>query len=214
MASQPADRHPLLVRLTHWLHVPLLTGMVWSGLLIYWANDEYRLGWGSWTLIKFFPKGFYTALDLPFRLAEGLAWHFVLMWVFILNGALFVLYSLLTGRWRELVPDRHSWAEVPAVVLHDLGLRRQVPPERGRYNAAQRVAYAGIILTGLGMVVTGWAIYKPAQLSWLVAVCGGYAAARLIHFVLMLGYVFFVVVHVVQVIRAGWVNFRGMVAGR
>lgn len=210
----PPDKHPLLVRWTHWLHVPLLAGMVWSGLLIYWANDEYRIGWGRTTILKFFPKGFYAAFNIPFRLAEGLAWHFVLMWFFILNGALFVLYSLLSGHWRELAPDRRTWRELFPTLLHEVGLRRTGPPLRGPYNAAQRVAYAGIIGAGLGMVLTGWAIYKPEQLGWLSWLLGSYATARLLHFLLMLAYVFFVLVHVAQVIRAGWTTFRGMVAGK
>ena len=37
--------------------------MVWSGLLIYWANDVYRIGWGGFTLFHFFPDWFYRALN-------------------------------------------------------------------------------------------------------------------------------------------------------
>lgn len=60
--------------------------MIWSGLLIYWANSIYTLTIFGYELFKFFPKGFYEYLDVPFRLAEGLQLHFFLMWLFIVNG--------------------------------------------------------------------------------------------------------------------------------
>jgi thiosulfate reductase cytochrome b subunit len=37
--------------------------------------------------------------------------------------------------------------------------------------------------------------------------------ARWLHFWLTMGYVVFFVIHVVQVVLAGWNNFRAMVAG-
>ena len=66
---------------------------------------------------------------------------------------------------------------------------------------------------GAGSLVTGLAIYKPTQLAWLTGLLGGYAWARAEHFALTIGYVLFFVVHIAQVIRAGWNNFRAMVTG-
>jgi thiosulfate reductase cytochrome b subunit len=66
---------------------------------------------------------------------------------------------------------------------------------------------------GLGSLLTGLAIYKPTQFAWLTTLLGGYTFARMLHFALTIGYVLFFVVHVAQVLRAGWNNFRGMVAG-
>jgi thiosulfate reductase cytochrome b subunit len=206
------EKHPLAIRWFHWINFPVLSLMIWSGLWIYWANDVYRLGWGDTTVLKFFPKSFYEAFDIPFKLAKGMAWHFVLMWVFFLNGLLYVLYTAFSGEWRYLLPRRHSWREAGQVVLHDLGLRKAAPPA-GKYNGAQQIAYSAVIVMGLGSLLTGLAIYKPTQLAWLTTLLGGYEAARLIHFVLTIGYVLFFVVHVAQVLRAGWNNFRSMVAG-
>jgi thiosulfate reductase cytochrome b subunit len=70
-----------------------------------------------------------------------------------------------------------------------------------------------VVLMGAGSVVTGLAIYKPAQLSGLTALLGGYEFARFLHFWLMIGYVLFFIIHIAQVIRAGWNNFRSMVSG-
>ena len=62
-------------------------------------------------------------------------------------------------------------------------------------------------------MLTGLAIYKPVQVAWLTALLGGYPMARLEHFALAVGYVLFFVIHITQVVRAGWNNFRAMVIG-
>lgn len=204
--------HPWAVRWMHWVNIPLLAVMVWSGLLIYWANDVYRIGWGDWTLFHFFPDGFYEALDLDFHLARGMAFHFLFGWLFTLNGIAYVLYTAISGEWRHLVPGRRDWRDAFGVVLHDLHVKKTAPPQ-GRYNAAQKITYTGVLAMGLGSVLTGLAIYKPTQLAWLAALFGGYAFSRTIHFVLTLLYVAFFVVHIAQVARAGWANFKGMVTG-
>jgi thiosulfate reductase cytochrome b subunit len=120
---------------------------------------------------------------------------------------------VISGEWRFLVP--RSWSafrDAWHVALHDLHLRRDLPPQ-DKYNAAQQITYTAIILMGAGSALSGLAIYKPAQLSWLATLFGGYQGARFVHFVLAASFVLFFVVHVIQVALAGWNNFRGMVIG-
>jgi thiosulfate reductase cytochrome b subunit len=186
--------------------------MIWSGLLIYWANDVYKIGFGDRTILKFFPQSVYQALNIGFRLAEGMAYHFFFMWLFFLNGLIYVLYTIFSGEWRYLVPNRRSFKEAWQVLLHDLRLRKTKPPQ-GKYNGAQRIAYSAIIIMGIGSLLTGLAIYKPVQLEWLCAIFGGYKMARIIHFALTIGYVLFFIIHIIQVILAGWNNFRAMITG-
>ncbi len=205
-------KHPAAIRWFHWINFPLLAIMIWSGMLIYWANDVYKIGWNDATLFHFFPDNFYSALHFNGRLAEGMAWHFLFMWLFAINGVLYVLYTLISGEWRYLVPDRNTLREAIQVVLHDLGLSK-TPLPRQKFNGAQKIAYSSIIVMGLGSLVTGLAIWKSVQFGWLTALLGGYAAARVEHFLLTLGYCAFFVVHIAQVIRAGWNNFRSMVTG-
>ncbi len=206
------SKHSLAVRWFHWINFPILTIMIWSGLLIYWANGVYKLGFGNLTLLSFFPKSFYEALHIPHRLGEGMAFHFVFMWVFFLNGLLYVLFTLFSGEWRLLFPDKNSFKEAWLVVLHDLKINKEAPPQL-KYNGAQKIAYTMIIVMGLGSLLTGLAIYKPVQLNWLCALFGGYEFARVIHFALTIGYCLFFVIHILQVIKAGWNNFRSMVTG-
>lgn len=206
------NKHPLAIRWFHWLNFPLLAVMIWSGLLIYWAYDPYAIKLFGSTVFKFFPQGFYQKLHIGHRLAEGMAFHFVFMWLFAVNGLLYVLYTLISGEWRYLLPRKSSWREAWLVLLHDLHLRKTAPPQ-GKYNAAQRIAYTTVIVMGLGSLLTGLAIYKPVQLHWLTFVLGGYRTARLIHFTLTIGYCLFFLIHIVQVALAGWQNFISMVRG-
>lgn len=205
-------KHPLAIRWFHWINFPLLTVMIWSGILIYWAYDPYAIKLFGTTLFKFFPQGFYDKLNINHRLSEGMAFHFAFMWLFMLNGLIYIGYTLISGEWRYLLPNRHSWKEAWLVILHDLHIRKTVP-EQLKYNAAQRIAYSGIIIMGIGSVLTGLAIYKPVQFNWLVFMFGGYRFARIIHFTLTIGYCLFFLLHVVQVILAGWNNFRAMITG-
>ena len=105
------EKHPLAIRWLHWISFPLLFLMVWSGLMIYWANDIYRVGLGNTTLIHFFPDWLYKLLGVQQRLAWGMAVHFFFMWFFAVNGFLYVTYLWMSGEWRILLPDRHSFRD-------------------------------------------------------------------------------------------------------
>lgn len=197
------EKHPLWIRVMHWLNVPLLALMAWSGLLIYWANDIYP---------GFFPEAFYNFFHIDHRLAEGLAIHFTIAWPFVINGLLFVVLTFSRKHWQELLPNGESVRQLVPTILHDLGLRAEAPPQ-GKYNAAQQFAYSGAILLAALLVLSGFAIYKPMQLSWLTFLLGGYETARFLHFASMISLFLFFLLHVGQVVRAGWNNFRAMVAG-
>ncbi|WP_462266793.1 cytochrome b/b6 domain-containing protein [Mucilaginibacter sp.] len=206
------EKHSLTMRWTHWINFPLLTIMIWSGMLIYWASDTYKVNLFGYDIFHFFPEGFYKFFNISGRLAEGMAFHFLFMWMFFINGILYVLYTIISGDWRELAPNRRSFKEAWQVVLHDLHLRKTAPPQ-GKYNAAQRVAYTAIIVMGAGSIFTGLAIYKPVQFAAVTWLMGGYNFARILHFALTIGYVLFFVIHIIQVALAGWNNFRSAVSG-
>ncbi len=214
-------KHLLAVRWMHWINFPVLFLMIWSGLYIYWndsippgryAHQVYRLGLGHWTLFRFFPGWFYRSLDVPYHVTRGLGYHFFFMWVFAINGILYVSYLLWSKEWKFMAPTRNSIREAVQVTLVDLHLRKGLP-EQTKYNGAQRIAYSSIILMGAGSVLTGLAIYKPTQLRWLTTALGGYEMARWLHFWLTIGFCLFFVLHVGQVALAGWNNFRSMVSG-
>lgn len=197
----------------HWINFPLLTIMMWSGMRIYWAEDIYAFGILDWEIFTFFPDWFYGSLDLDRRLARGLAFHLSFSWLFVLNGIVYGIYTLSTGEWRRLVPRRDSARTGWLTVLHDLHLRKEAPVADGGYNGAQRCAYSFIVALGGLAVLTGFAIFKPTQLGFLTAMFGGYEMARRIHFAITIMFALFFVVHIMQVVRAGWRKCSPMLTG-
>ena len=218
-------KHPLAIRWMHWINFPVLFTMIWSGLLIYWGDSDnayqhphriYRIGIGSFTLFRFWPEWVYKLLNSPYQITTGLGWHFVFMWIFAINGILYVSYLALSGNWRLMVPTlatiKGTVLEAIQVTLYDLHLTKVHPPAK-KYNGAQKIAYTTIVLMGLGSLLTGLAIYKPTQAHYLTSLLGGYQMARWEHFFLTIGFMAFFLLHVGQVIKTGWNNFRGMVSG-
>jgi thiosulfate reductase cytochrome b subunit len=222
--------HPLAIRWFHWLNFPILATMVWSGLMIHWASSDGFIRvfgrqatpdwlfhpvapswWPSWMPL-YTENGHRLLWDLQGRLAEGMAWHFFFMWLFLINGALYVAFLLLSGEWRALNPTKKSLKRSILVALHDLRLAKK-PDQDGNYNDAQRIAYSGVIVLAVVMLVSGFAIYKPTQAYWLDALFGGYLNARWFHFWTTALLCLFFLVHVGQVVRTGWNNFRGMITG-
>lgn len=197
------EKHPLWLRILHWTNVPALFLMIWSGILIYWSNDEYT---------PFFPEWFYDFFGISHRLAEGLAIHFSIGWIFVANGFAYAFAFFKTKRWREVFPGGNFFREIIPVLLHDLGLRSQAPKD-ALFNAAQRLAYTSALFLALTEILSGFAIYKPVQLAWMLDIFGGYKGARLVHFAAMIGLSAFIFVHIMQVARSGWSNFRAIVAG-
>jgi thiosulfate reductase cytochrome b subunit len=214
-------KHPLAIRWMHWINFPVLFTMIWSGLLIYWNDSDnaykhphavYRVGVGSFTLVRFFPHWFWKAMNAPYHVTEGLGYHFFFAWIFAINGLLYVLFTIFSREWRFIVPDRKSLIQAIQVTLKDLHLSSYLPPQT-KYNGAQKIAYTSVILMGCGSLITGLAIYKPTQAHWVTTLLGGYEMARWEHFLLTMGFCGFFLVHVTQVALAGWNNFRSMVSG-
>ena len=216
-------KHPLAIRWMHWVNFPVLFTMIWSGLLIYWNDSDnayqhphrvYRVGIGKLTLFRLFPDWFYSRLNVPYHVTQGLGYHFFFMWIFAVNGILYVLYLMWSREWKFMLPLKSSLRDAVKVTLVDLHLKSHDQlPAQTKYNGAQRIAYTSVLLMGLGALVTGLAIYKPTQTHWLTTSLGGYEAARWLHFWLTIGFCGFFLIHVLQVTLAGWNNFRSMISG-
>jgi len=189
--------HPLYVRITHWINALAMLIMIGSGWQIYNASP-------------LFPFTF-PASSLGGWLAGGIAWHFAAMWLLIANGLVYVMLGLATGRFRaKLLPIR------PGEVFRDIGAaltRRLSHDDLSRYNAVQKFLYLGILLTGVVIVASGFAIWKPVQLRPLTALFGGYDAARFVHFFAMAAIVLFLVLHVVMALLVPK-SLRAMITGR
>jgi thiosulfate reductase cytochrome b subunit len=234
-------KHHALVRLTHWLNVPLLFGLIASGLAIYWAapvfmhdydpairSRDYLVSLGAGIARLIGDHGgdprlwIYDHLSLgPHQLALSLRWHWALAYLFMANGLLYLVGLVFGGGWRALIPRRTDVNEAVAMIRYYLGaipmaiLRRPWPhpPVRSKYNALQRPAYFAMPVLGTLVVLSGWAMHKPVQLGWVERMFGSYDGARVVHFLCMLGLGGFVIPHVILVIADGWDTLRSMVVG-
>lgn len=176
--------HPGVVRITHWINVLALLIMVTSGWRIYNASPLF--------LFKY-----PAEITLGGWLAGALQWHFAGMWLLAANGLVYLAYGLLSGHFR-----RKLWPIEPRAVLADVAAAFKghlAHDDLSVYNAAQRAAYATLIVTIVIQVLSGLALWKPVQFQELATLMGGYEGARLVHFFAMVLTVLVVVVHVVMV---------------
>lgn len=176
--------HPLVVRITHGVNALAIFVMVASGWRIYDASPLFHFT---------FPPG----ITLGGWLAGALQWHFAAMWVLAANGLVYLLYGIFSGHFR-----RKFWPIAPGAVIADIRAAfkgKLAHDDLSVYNAAQRAAYAALILAIVILALSGLAIWKPVQLQGLAALMGGYEGARLVHFFAMAITVVIVIVHVLMV---------------
>src|SRR6516165_1188862 len=202
----PSDRaanpgviiHPVWVRITHWINALAMLMMIGSGWQIYDASP-------------LFPFGFPSSIALGNWLAGALLWHFAAMWLLMVNGLVYLVLGLATGRFRrKLLPIRPS--QVVADVRAALSGRLS-HDDLSVYNAVQRLLYLGVILAGIVMILSGLSIWKPVQLRELVELFGGYDVARYVHFLAMAAIVGFIAIHVVMAFLVPK-SLRAMIIGR
>lgn len=190
--------HPAVVRLTHWINALAILVMVASGWQIYNASPLFDFK---------FPK----VLTLGGWLAGALQWHFAAMWLLAVNGLIYVVYGILSGRFRRRlfpIPLRGIVNDV-----FDALRGRLAHDDLTVYNSAQRAAYVTIIVGLIVLVLSGLAIWKPVQLQSLAALMGGYEGARLVHFFAMGVVVFVALVHILMVVLVPR-TFPSMFTGR
>lgn len=204
------EKHPRAIRWMHWLNFPILSIMIWSGLRIGWASDFRQPRFDEDRVV---PESVWQLLDLDRALARGLAFHLSFGWLFVINGILYTLYLAFSGEWREIIPKLKSLKEIPATLLHEMGLRKEAPAKDRQYNVMQQLAYTTVLLMGTLILITGFAIFKPTQLAFLINLFGGYETTRTIHFWTTIAVVGFFFVHIAQVARAGFTTFWAMVTG-
>jgi len=190
--------HPRWVRITHWINALATIVLIGSGWQIYNASP-------------LFPFMFPAQITLGGWLAGALLWHFAAMWVLAVNGLVYLVLGLISGRFRrKLLPIRPR--EVVADMRAALTLRLSYH-DLSVYNAVQRLLYLGVILALIVTVLSGLALWKPIQLQELAALFGGYEGSRYVHFFGMAAIVGFLVVHVVLALVIPK-SLRAMITGR
>ena len=190
--------HPVWVRVCHWTNAAAMVVMVMSGWQIYNASPLFNF---------VFPPG----VTLGGWLGGGLLWHFAAMWLLTVNGIVYVILGLATGRFRrKLSPLNASGVVTDARAALTGRLRHD---DLSKYNQVQKLMYAGILIVGALVVLSGLSIWKPVQFQYLTALFGGYDTARYVHFFAMSTIVLFTILHTVMALLVPK-SLRAMLIGR
>jgi thiosulfate reductase cytochrome b subunit len=172
---------------------------------------------GDTPRVRGFPA--WATVPGPGWLAMGRRWHFFFAWLFVINGACYVAWSLFSRHLdRDLLPTRRDWRGIGRSIADHLRFRHPQGEDTLRYNILQKIAYlVAIFVFGGGIVLMGLAMSPrmDAVLSWMVDAVGGRQSARSLHFLIACGFVAFVLVHVFEVLVSGPLNqLRGMITGK
>jgi thiosulfate reductase cytochrome b subunit len=189
---------PAWVRTVHWINAVATILMIMSGWQIYNASPLFGFT-------------FSPSITLGGWLGGALLWHFAAMWLLMVNGLVYLTLGFATGRFRKkLLPITSEGviSDTKAALTGKLSHE-----DLTKYNYVQKLLYAGIIVVGIVIVLSGLAIWKPVQLQYLTALFGGYDAARYVHFFCMAAIVAFLVVHVVLAVLVPK-SLRAMIIGR
>ena len=189
---------PVWVRIVHWVNAFAMVLMIMSGWQIYNASPLFGFS-------------FSASITLGGWLGGALLWHFAAMWILMVNGLVYLALGLATGRFRKkllpITPEgviADTRAALSGKLSHD---------DLSKYNSVQKLLYAGVIIVGVLVVLSGLSIWKPVQLQWLTALFGGYDYARYVHFFCMAAIVAFMVVHIALALIVPK-SLRAMIIGR
>jgi thiosulfate reductase cytochrome b subunit len=224
-------RHAGLVRTTHWLTSVCALALLVSGLEIVVSHPRFY--WGETgnvlTPVLFslpipasratVPTGY--GFVLPDQNGWSRALHFQAAWLLVLTGALYVVWGVASGHFRNnLLPsagDRSLHAFSRALAQH-VRLAPTAIGDASSYNLVQRVAYLAVIVVLFPFVIWTGLAMSPGFVSALpstVTLLGGRQSARTLHFLASLAIVAFVVVHVAMVALAGFgPRVMSMITGR
>lgn len=209
------------VRVSHFLNALFLLLLIRSGIQIlfahpklYWSDDcpEPR-AWLRFTRKRVPTDRLWTSKDeeepaplllaLPggHSLGLGRGWHFVTVVAWVLTGVAYVALLVTSGEWRRLVPTRpEDLTDAVAALL--AYLRFELPPQGDPYDALQRFAYSGVVFVLAPLAIATGAAMSPAvgaRFPRYASLFGGHQAARSLHFLTLIAFAAFTIVHTVLV---------------
>lgn len=229
---------PIWIRITHYINLLFLGLLIRSGLQIagahprlYWNDGcNPKQAWLNLVRKKVPTDRLYTSMDdevpvpawlaLPGKdnLGLGRHWHFFSIIFWVVNGVIYIVLLFATGEWSRLIPT--SWTIFPRawetfltyITLH-------IPPASDfrPFDPLQQLAYAAVVfLLAPFMLLTGAAM-SPAiegRFPWYIKLFGGRQAARSLHFLSMLAFTLFVIVHTALILIVHFQdNIRNIVLG-
>lgn len=173
------------------------------------------LGWSSGNG-GYEARGFPTWATLPGPrwLAMGRRWHLFFAWLFVINGLVYLAWSLRSGHLaRDLVPRRRDWQALPRSLAGHLCFRFE---HASGYNPLQKLSYSVVVLAFAPLVLLTGLSMSPwiESIVPISEVFGGRQSARTVHFVVAFSFLGFTLAHVIMVLLTGpMTRLRGMILG-
>jgi formate dehydrogenase gamma subunit len=211
-------RHIAIVRITHWIVVLSVVGLLASGIGILVSHP--RLYWGETGAV-----GTPSLIDLPIPFIIGPSvwnrpFHFFFGWILVLTGLIYIAGSFITRHFRnDLLPEKAElrWNRIMTVTSEHLRGKRSSVSDASAYNVVQRLIYLAVVFalfpailwTGLAMSFGVTSVFPI-----LATALGGHQSARTLHFVCVVLLLLFVVVHIMMLRLAGfWSSLQAMITG-
>ena len=215
--AESSQRHPLVVRVTHWIFTLSFFGLVVSGIGIIYAHPHFYWGeTGNLQTPALFSLPIPTILGGPSGWGRSL--HFQSAWFAILSGLLYVISGVFSNHFRsQLVPTREqlSWSALGGTARDHLRLKRH--SSDAPYNILQRLSYLGVVFVVFPMTILSGFAMSPSITSVfpsIVIFFGGHQSARTIHFFLANLLFLFLIVHIVMIAISGFLRrMRAMITG-
>ena len=138
--------------------------------------------------------------------------------LFAFNGFAYLAYGFAARHiQRDLAPTRRDLRGIGRSIVNHLRFRHPRGEEAKRYNALQKFTYLTVVFVLLPlMLITGLAMSPgiDSAAPWLPDLFGGRQSARTIHFISATLLVLFLVVHLLEVVLAGFFNeMRSIITG-
>lgn len=214
---------PSIIVILHLINLFCLVLLIRSGIQIlfdhpklYWTDhttdDNHWLRFGK----KIMPKDkLWTSLDeaedpgkfaLPggtHNLGAARHWHFTTAMIWVVTGLIYIGFLIFSGQWTRLIPTDFSvFQSAINTMLSYLTLN--FPAEGTHYNGLQQLTYAGVVFVLAPITIISGLALSPA----LVARFPGFLklfgnrrqVARSIHFIAMVLFSLFIVIHVTMAI--------------
>src|SRR5690348_4943049 len=229
---------PIWIRITHYITLLFIGLLIRSGIQIagahprlYWNDGcNPKKAWLNLVRKKVPTDRLYTSMDdevpvsvwlaLPGKdnLGLGRHWHFFSVIFWLLNGAVYVVLLFATGEWLRLIPT--SWSIIPRAWETFLTyLTLHIPPASDfrPFDPLQQLAYAAVVfLLAPFMLATGAAMSPAieARFPWYIKLFGGRQAARSLHFLSMIAFTIFIIIHTALILIVHFPdNIRNIVLG-
>lgn len=164
-----------------------------------------------------FPE--WATIPGPRSLASGRRWHFFFAWLWVVNGACYLAWSLASRHLqRDLAMQRRDWRDIGRSLRDHLRFRHPQGEDALRYNPLQKLAYLGVIFVVTPLIVLTGLSMSPQMdsvMQGFIELVGGRQSARTLHFVALALFALFTLVHVMMVVLSGpWNEMRSMITGR